>query len=76
MAEIEPGRVLDSPVVERRADRLGVLEAGDRVAAEAAQPRDRLLAEENKLLVGCQLLGDQVVDLAERDGDRSCRRPS
>ena len=29
VAEVEPGRALEAPVVERRADRLGVLEAGD-----------------------------------------------
>ena len=55
MTEIEPGRALDSPVIERRADRLGVLEAGDRVAAEAAQPRDGLFAQIKQLLFGLEL---------------------
>ena len=74
--EIEPGRELDPPVVERGADRLGVLEAGDRVTAEAAQPGDRPLAQVEQLFVERQLLVDQLVDFARATRPSTCRRPS
>ena len=70
VAVVELRRALDAPAVERGADRLGVLEPGDVVAAEAAEPADRLLAEVHQLLVLRELRRDEVVDLAERDRDR------
>ncbi len=51
VSEIESGRELDSPVIERSPDRLGVFKARDRVTAEAAQPRDRLFAQIKQLFV-------------------------
>ncbi len=43
--EGQPARVFLAPVLERDADGLGVVEAGDVVAAEAAEPADGLLAQ-------------------------------
>src|SRR5262249_22778177 len=64
VAEVEPRRVLQPPVVERRANRLGALEPGDRVTAEAPQPRDGPLAQVHQLLRLAEL-PDERVDLAQ-----------
>src|SRR5208337_2625698 len=69
VAIVQPGRALDAPVIERGADRLGVLETRDRVAAKATQPRDRLFSQKIELLIGTEL-ADELVDLAQGDRER------
>src|SRR5262245_49923681 len=67
MSEVELGRALGAPAVERGADRLGLLEPPDVVAAEASEPADRLLAEVEQLVVEREP-GDELVKLREQDG--------
>src|SRR5262249_13767356 len=73
VAEVELGRTLDAPAVECSADRLVRPEPGDLVAAEAAEPADRLFAQIDQLVVGLEAL-DEAVHFTERHALPSARR--